>query len=267
MRRGKLRVAQVLPLVFIFGFSFLAESFLQAQTTPANGQTTPANGGDFSGGASVRFADTYSSCPTSSQTFESGVPTLHPAEGALASGRPTFRRVSEEPQPSEVYGSGFEGKKLFSSLSDSSDSPSDSVSGENSGDKRKKSKYSSAVGVKKLAFSVAAVTLLFFILLLLLKKFSPEDAPKLPKEAFEILGKSQLAFRHQLYLMRCGEKLFIVSISQNGVDRIGEIEDPLEADRIARLCRGEVLGTENLKKIEELRSRRNSGETLRKPDA
>ncbi|MBQ9454470.1 MAG: flagellar biosynthetic protein FliO [Thermoguttaceae bacterium] len=107
------------------------------------------------------------------------------------------------------------------------------------------SKITFTTGMKKLVFSVAAVTLLFMVLLLVLKKFSPGGAPQLPKDVFEVLGKSPLAFRQQLYLLRCGKKIFIVSLSQNGLDRVGEIDDPAEVERLAKRCSGEIPDAEN----------------------
>lgn len=101
-------------------------------------------------------------------------------------------------------------------------------------------KITFTTGMKKLVFSVAAVTLVFMVLLLVLKKFTPGGAPQLPKDVFEVLGKAPLVFRQQLYMMRCGKKIFIVSLSQNGLDRIGEIEDPEEVERLARRCGGEI---------------------------
>lgn len=277
MRRGKLRVTRGLLLGFLFVFSFSAESLLYAQMLRSVV-------GEFSNGVPVQFADS-SSGRVSTRTFDSASPALHPAEESRASGNPSFAPVSANSQFPQALNSSQtlnspqtldsfdslesrvgvgEGKKLFSG----SEASSASVSGEKSENQEKKSKsFPSSVGVKKLAFSVAVVALLFFVLLLILKKFSPQDAPKLPRDAFEILGKSQLAFRHQLYLLRCGEKLFVVSISQNGVDRIGEIDDPEEADRLTRLCRGEVLGAEKLKNFEERRASRDSGEASRKSDA
>ncbi len=99
------------------------------------------------------------------------------------------------------------------------------------------------VGMQKMLFALTSATLLFLALLLILKKFSPRGVPELPREAFETLGKSTLAGRQQIYLLRCGEKLFLVSVSQNGLDRVGEIDDPVEVERITRRCRGEILGT------------------------
>ncbi len=100
-----------------------------------------------------------------------------------------------------------------------------------------------SVGMQKMLFALASVTLLFMVLLLILKKFSPGGVPELPREVFEALGKSTLVGRQQIYLLRCGEKLFLVSVSQNGLDRIGEIDNPAEVERITRRCRGEILGT------------------------
>ncbi|MDO4627955.1 MAG: hypothetical protein Q4C70_02100 [Planctomycetia bacterium] len=100
-----------------------------------------------------------------------------------------------------------------------------------------------SVGMQKMLFALASVTLLFLVLLIILKKFSPGGVPELPREVFEVLGKSAFVARQQVYLLRCGEKLFLVSVSQNGLDRVGEIDDPAEVERLTRRCRGEILGT------------------------
>ena len=97
-------------------------------------------------------------------------------------------------------------------------------------------------GVRQMLFSIGIVTLLFMVLILILKKCSPKDRD-LTSDVFEILGKTHFMHRQQICLMRCGQKLFLVSVSQNGVDRIGEIDDPAEVDRLTRRCHGEVLGT------------------------
>ncbi|MDO4424471.1 MAG: hypothetical protein Q4D17_01715 [Planctomycetia bacterium] len=244
MGRKHLRVTRNLLWGIIIGLSFLAESVLCAQMIPANGV-------ELSNEVPSGFSEVTSQNEVSSRNIERGTSALHPAERSRTADSLPFENVSVNSRFSTAYSANSEEKKLFSA----SESSTVSDSGKANEGNEKKSKFSFSAGVKKLAFSVAVVTLLFFVLLLILKKFSPKDAPELPKEAFEILGKSHLAFRHQLYLMRCGEKIFIVSISQNGVDRIGEIEDPAEAERLARLCRGEILGTNNLRNFEEYRSR------------
>ncbi|MDO5113294.1 MAG: hypothetical protein Q4E67_02855 [Planctomycetia bacterium] len=107
----------------------------------------------------------------------------------------------------------------------------------------KKQERPAVPGFRQLLFSIGVITALLIVLILILKKFRPCEAKPLSKEVFEILGKSPLAFHQQLYYLRCGNRLFIVSISQNGVDRIGEIEDLAEVERITRICHGEILGT------------------------
>ena len=97
-------------------------------------------------------------------------------------------------------------------------------------------------GVRQMLFSIGVVTILFMVLILILKKCSPKERELAP-EVFEILGKARFMHRQQICLMRCGQKLFLVSVSQNGVDRIGEIDDPAEVDRLTRRCHGEILGT------------------------
>lgn len=114
--------------------------------------------------------------------------------------------------------------------------PRDSESAETSDVEAKPLLPAAGGNLKNLILAVAGVTFLFMVLIFILKKFTPGEAPVLPKDVFEILGKSPLAFRQQLYLMRCGKKLFVVSVSQNGLDRIGEIEEEAEVARLSRLC-------------------------------
>ena len=96
-------------------------------------------------------------------------------------------------------------------------------------------------GFRQLLFTIGALALLFVGLILLLKQLKPKEAGPLPTDVFEILGHSPLALRQQVYFLRCGNRVFIVSLSQNGVDQIGEITDPAEVDRISRRCHGEVV--------------------------
>ncbi len=42
--------------------------------------------------------------------------------------------------------------------------------------------------------------------------------------------------RQQLHLLRLGNKLVLVSISQTGVETLSEVTDPLEVDRLTGLC-------------------------------
>ena len=97
----------------------------------------------------------------------------------------------------------------------------------------------------RLTVWIVLLTILFVVLILLQRKLRGRGISRLKPEAFEVLGTAPLAFRHQMYVMRCGNKVFLASLSQNGMDRIGEIDDPAEVERLTRLCRGEVLGTKS----------------------
>lgn len=90
---------------------------------------------------------------------------------------------------------------------------------------------------------VILLTALFVVLIIVQRKLRGRGTPRLKSDAFEVLGTAPLAFRQQMYVMRCGNKVFLASLSQNGMDRIGEIDDPAEVERLTRLCHGEVLGT------------------------
>jgi len=58
----------------------------------------------------------------------------------------------------------------------------------------------------------------------------------LPKHVVSILGRSALAPRQQLVLLRFGPKLVLVNLSQGDARTISEISDPIEVDRLAGLC-------------------------------
>ncbi len=58
----------------------------------------------------------------------------------------------------------------------------------------------------------------------------------LPKQVVEVLGRSPLAARQQLVLIRFGSKLVLVSLIQGEARAISEITDALEVDQLAGLC-------------------------------
>ncbi len=57
-----------------------------------------------------------------------------------------------------------------------------------------------------------------------------------PKSVVSVLGRTQLAPRQQLMLVRFGSKLVLVSVIQGEARTISEITDPLEVDQLAGLC-------------------------------
>ena len=77
----------------------------------------------------------------------------------------------------------------------------------------------------------------FFILVIFLRKVSPQSSRPLPKEAFECLGRYLLTQKHQLQLLRLGNRIVLVSIMPDGVSTLVEITDPDEAVALLGLCR------------------------------
>jgi len=85
--------------------------------------------------------------------------------------------------------------------------------------------------------SLALVLGIFFALVWALRRASPPGAALLPAEAFEVLGRAPLANRQQAHLLRCGNKLLLVSTGAAGTEPLTEITDPAEVDRLTVLCR------------------------------
>jgi len=87
------------------------------------------------------------------------------------------------------------------------------------------------------AGSLAVVLGLFCLLVWALRRARPAGTAPLPSEVLEVLGRAPLAHRQHVYLLRCGQKLLLVSVTPGGVETLSEIAEPLEVDRLAGLCR------------------------------
>jgi flagellar biogenesis protein FliO len=85
--------------------------------------------------------------------------------------------------------------------------------------------------------SLAAVIGLFLLIVWVLRRASPGAVATLPSDAFEVLGRATLPNRQQAYLLRCGSKLLLVSITATGAETLTEITEPEEVDRMAAMCR------------------------------
>ena len=85
--------------------------------------------------------------------------------------------------------------------------------------------------------SLALVLGVFFALVSALRRAAPPGAALLPAEAFEVLGRAPLANRQQAHLLRCGNKLLLISSNAAGAEPLTEITDPAEVDRLTDLCR------------------------------
>lgn len=58
----------------------------------------------------------------------------------------------------------------------------------------------------------------------------------IPKQVVSVLGRTAIAPRQQLILVRFGSKLILVSMNQGETRAISEITDPLEVDQLAGTC-------------------------------
>ncbi len=58
----------------------------------------------------------------------------------------------------------------------------------------------------------------------------------IPKHVVSVLGRTAIAPRQQLVLVRFGSKLVLVSMVQGEARTISEITDPLEVDQLAGAC-------------------------------
>lgn len=65
----------------------------------------------------------------------------------------------------------------------------------------------------------------------------------LPKQVVDVLGRTPIATRQQLVLVRFGSKLVLVSMVQGEARTISEITDPLEVDQLAGLCESAKPGS------------------------
>ncbi len=85
--------------------------------------------------------------------------------------------------------------------------------------------------------SLATVLGLFFLAAWFMRRATPAGSLALPSDVFEVLGRAPLASRQQAYLLRCGKKLLLVSITSAGAETLTEITDADEVLRLAGLCR------------------------------
>ena len=90
--------------------------------------------------------------------------------------------------------------------------------------------------VVTVAGSLAVVLGIFFLVAWVMRRAAPAGSVALPGEVFEVLGRAPMASRQQVHLLRCGNKLVLVSVTPAGAETLTEITDPIEVDRLAGLC-------------------------------
>lgn len=89
-------------------------------------------------------------------------------------------------------------------------------------------------------FGVLAILILgILICAKLVKRKNPSLGKSLPSEAFEVLGRKSLNVRQSIMLFRCGSKILVVGATEDGLNTLTEITDPVEVDFLSGLCRSE----------------------------
>jgi flagellar biogenesis protein FliO len=84
--------------------------------------------------------------------------------------------------------------------------------------------------------SLAIVLGLFFGLIWLMRRGMPKGTRLLSSEVVEVLGRAPLAGRQQMYVVRFGNKLLLISLSPSGAETLSEIVEPAEVDRLSGIC-------------------------------
>ena len=95
------------------------------------------------------------------------------------------------------------------------------------------SSWSSAISM---VFSLLLVIGIFLGLSWIFRKTSPTSGAMLPKEVVEIIGRTPMANRQQLYVIRFGRKLVLVSQQVGQTEVLSEIDDRTEVDHLLGLC-------------------------------
>ena len=93
-------------------------------------------------------------------------------------------------------------------------------------------------------FLSLAVVLSFFLLVAwMVKKSQPNSFLKLPGDVVQVMGRTPMAPRQQMYVVRFGSKLLLISHQPGQTQTLGEISDVDEVHRLAGLCEANHPGS------------------------
>ncbi len=105
-------------------------------------------------------------------------------------------------------------------------------------------KPKSSWGAALSMFLSLAVVLSFFLLVAwLVKKSQPNSFLKLPGDVVQVMGRTPMAPRQQMYVVRFGSKLLLISHQPGQTQTLGEITDADEVQRLAGLCEANHPGS------------------------
>ena len=106
----------------------------------------------------------------------------------------------------------------------------------NSSDPMASSPRSATQAMTTILSALSIVLGAFFLVVWLTRSASKRRWSPLPSEAVQLLGRTPLAGRQWMQLIRVGNKLVMVSVNGNQVDTITEITDPEEVEHLVSLC-------------------------------
>lgn len=69
------------------------------------------------------------------------------------------------------------------------------------------------------------------------RKHGPSIGGGLPADALEILGRRPLDRRTAIQIVRCGSRILILGVAEDGLRTLAEITDPAEVDDLLAICR------------------------------
>ena len=84
---------------------------------------------------------------------------------------------------------------------------------------------------------------IFLVVAFFIHRASPKAGGILPGEVVEVLGRAPLADRQYVHLLRCGNKLLLVSVTPNGTETLTEITATEEVERLSALCSSAKTGS------------------------
>lgn len=84
--------------------------------------------------------------------------------------------------------------------------------------------------------ALAIVVGLFLVCALLVRRGTRKPSTALPDGVVSVLGRVPLANRQSAELVRVGNKLVLLAVTQGGIEPLTEISDPTEIDRVLGLC-------------------------------
>ncbi len=89
---------------------------------------------------------------------------------------------------------------------------------------------------KKMVASLSLVLGGYLAFLWIMRLLSPQRRGVLPKQVVEIVGTTRFNSKHNLQLVRLGNKLLLLLVGSEGTQSIGEVTDPDEVEMLVAMC-------------------------------